>query len=237
MNTRSLCRSFVVLAGILAAAPAARAQWAVIDVQAVARLAQEVGVLQQELAAAQSELQQDRLTLQSMTGRRGMAQLLSGTQRNYLPPDWGTTAALASGTTGTYSALATTVQQLIAAHAILSPAALAALAPDERARLIANRNRIAIGQALFRAALSNASGRFAALQSLIDTIPAATDQKGILDLQARMTAEEAMLQDERAKLATLAGAMRAQAQAAHQQAREAIVANHGQFDTRFRPTP
>ena len=222
---------------LLSVPPAARAQWAVIDVQAVAHLAQEVQMLQRALATAEAQLQQQRLAFQSITGRRGMARLLAGTQRNYLPPDWGSIDALTADASGRYAGLAAAVQQQIRANAVLPTATLASLTPNERARMGAARARVAIAQVLFRAALANASARFGALQSLIDAIPTATDQKGILDLETRIGAEQAMLQDERAKLTTLAGAMRAEAAQARQQIREARVTDQGRFDTRFRPVP
>ena len=222
---------------LLAVPPAARAQWAVIDVQAVAHLAQEVQMLQRALATAEAQLQQQRLAFQSITGRRGMARLLAGTQRNYLPPDWSAIDALTADASGRYAGLAAAVQQQIRANAVLPTATLASLTPNERARMGAARARVAIAQVLFRAALANASARFGALQGLIDAIPTAADQKGILDLETRIGAEQAMLQDERAKLTTLAGAMRAEAAQARQQIREARVADQGRFDTRFRPMP
>ncbi len=215
---------------------AARAQWAVIDVQAVARLAQETQTLQQSLATAQSELQQARQTLQAMSGTRGMERLLAGTVRNYLPPDWDQVAALAAGG-GAYGGLAANVRSLVGSNAILPAAAVALLAPDDQRRLLASRTRIATEQTLFQSALSNASSRFAALQALIDAIPAATDQKGILDLQARINAESGMLQNEQTKLLVLAQTLRAEAAAGRQQEREGIAAGQGRFETRFRPAP
>lgn len=231
-------RRFVLplAAAVLAGAPAAHAQWAVIDVQAVARLAEEAQTLQQSLATAQSELQQARQTLQAMSGTRGMERLLAGTVRNYLPSDWGQVAALGAGG-GAYGDLAASVQGLVGANAVLPEAAVALLAPDEQRRLVATRARIATEQTLFQSALRNASSRFAALQSLIDAIPAATDQKGILDLQARIGAESGMLQNEQTKLLVLAQALRAEAAVARQQQREGIAAGQGRFETRFRPAP
>ena len=78
----------VCLLTSLAAAPAARAQWAVIDVPAIAQLIQEVQTMQQQLATARSQLQSAQQALQAMTGSRGMQTLLAGTTRNYLPSNW-----------------------------------------------------------------------------------------------------------------------------------------------------
>ena len=41
------------------------------------------------------------------------------------------------------------------------------------------------------------------MQTLINAIPSATDQKGILDLQARIQAEQGMLQTDQTKLHVL----------------------------------
>jgi len=221
----------------LFAAQAAQAQWAVVDAPAIAQLIQQVQMLQQALATARSQLQQAEQTLQSMSGGRGMQGLLAGTVRNYLPADWNSVAALTSGGGGTYQQLAAGVQALIGAQAILPPGSLTQLAPGDRQWLVAGRQRIATDQALFRSALANASGRFAAIQSLINAIATATDQKGILDLQARIGAENGMLQNEQTKLLALAQAMQAQNAAARQQMRESIVAGQGRFETRFRPAP
>ena len=236
MNLRRRLPFPAAIAAALVAAPAAQAQWAVIDVQAVARLAAEAQTLQQSLVTAQSELQQARQTLQAMSGTRGMERLLAGTVRNYLPPDWGQVTALAVGG-GTYGSLAASVQGLVGSNAVLPAPAVALLAPDEQRLLLASRARIATEQALFQSALGNASARFAALQSLIDAIPAAADQKGILDLQARIGAESGMLQNEQTKLLVLAQALRAEAAAARQQEREGVVAAQGRFEARFRPAP
>lgn len=235
-NTRSIF-PLVGLAASLCAAPGARAQWAVVDVQAIVQLMQQVQTMQQALATARAQLAQEEQALQSMTGDRGMERLLSGTVRNYLPTDWGALQNLETGTSGSYAALAGEVRTLIGANAVLTAANIAALAPGDRQWLAASRRQVATRQALFRAALANASNRFAAIQSLIDAIPAATDQKGILDLQARIGAEQGMLQDEQSKLIVLSQAMQADGAALSERLRESVVAAHGRFESRFRPVP
>ncbi|MGH8260717.1 MAG: type IV secretion system protein, partial [Steroidobacteraceae bacterium] len=92
-------------------------------------------------------------------------------------------------------------------------------------------------QAIADEALSNASGRFDSLQQLITAIGGATDQKAILDLNARIAAEHAMLQYEQTKLDVLQRALDSQQAADRLQAREQIVALHGRFDSRFAPVP
>ncbi|HTD74558.1 MAG TPA: type IV secretion system protein, partial [Steroidobacteraceae bacterium] len=63
------------------------------------------------------------------------------------------------------------------------------------------------------------------------------DQKGILDLQARINAELGMLQNEQTKLQILNQSTEAQAAALDQQARERVIDGHGRFEARFQPVP
>src|SRR6185312_1839765 len=102
--------AIVAVIALIAMSPAAHAQFAVIDVASVTQLIQQVQTAVQELQTAQSELAQARESYQSFTGTRGMQNLLSGTNRNYLPTDMASLEATLSGSGGTYGALASGVQ-------------------------------------------------------------------------------------------------------------------------------
>src|SRR5882762_4166217 len=91
----------------------------------------------------------------------------------------------------------------VSANAILTPQRLAQLPSGTQQWIQATRQWTAVRQAVARQALTNAGNRFSAIQSLIAAIPAAADQKGILDLQARISAELGMLQNEQIKLQVL----------------------------------
>src|SRR5258708_3663805 len=95
----------------------------------------------------------------------------------------------------------------------------------------------AMEQALAREALANASARFASIQTLIAAISTAGDQKSILDLQARISAELGMLQNQHTKNQVLYQATQAQATVMRQQEREYVIDGHGRFETRFQPAP
>ena len=209
----------------------ARAQWAVIDVNAIDQLVQEVATLRQQLQTAEQSLVQQESQVRAMTGSRGMQNLLSGTNRNYLPPDWNSLASLVTRTSGAYQALAQGVQNLISANAVLTPTQVAQLSPAEQANLNAARQSAAILEATSRAALANTSTRFASLQQLIAAIPSATDQKGALDLQARIEAEQAMLENEHTKLEVLDESIAAQRLAEEQSVREQAIAGVGSLRT------
>jgi type IV secretion system protein VirB5 len=220
----------------LAATPAAWAQWAVVDAPAIVQLIQEVQTTAQQLQTARAQLLQAQQALQTMTGDRGMEQLLGGTVRNYLPSNWTQVTGALQGSGG-FSALSTDVQSIVMANAVLSPQRLATLSPGGQQLIQNSRQWSAMQQALSHQALSNASSRFAAIQTLIAAISSATDQKGILDLQARISAELGMLQNEQTKLQVLNQATQAQESSLRQLGREQVIDGHGPFVARFQPVP
>lgn len=199
----------------------AHAQWAVIDVGAIAQLVRQVATLEQQLQNAEQQLGQAREQYRSMTGGRGMQNLLAGTQRNYLPASWDQLG----------SALAVPMRSTVNANAVLGPAQVAALSPSERQHLSAARTNAALLAVAAQEAYATTSRRFDAIQQLIAAIPSAQDQKGILDLQARIEAEQGMLTNESTKLAVLYQAAQAQQWAREQSAREQVVADVGNLRT------
>lgn len=227
---------FFLLLPLLLLSGVARAQFAVIDVASVTQLISQLQTLEQQLATARSELAQAQAQYQAITGVRGMEQLLAGTNRNYLPGDWGTLAALPSAT-GAYQQLAGQVGGALSAETVLSPARLAQLPPATAAQLQAQRENAALLQGLSRTALANSSTRFAALQQLIDAVGHVADEKASLDLAARIGAENSMLQNEHTKDQVLYQGLQADQWAAAQHARELTISGHGLFDTRFQPHP
>jgi type IV secretion system protein VirB5 len=222
---------------LMAAAPAAQAQFAVIDVAAVTQLVTEVQNLEQALTVAREHLAEAQTELRSMTGNRGMEQLLAGVNRNYLPTDWGQLAAALNNTSTAYAGLSAAIQQALTEDTVLTGQQLATLSPGAQQQLLADRGTAALLQAISRQALANTSSRFADLQQLISTIGTASDQKGILDLNARIGAEQAMLANEQSKLLVLVAAAEAQHWADEEQDGERDIAGQGQFATRFQPTP
>jgi len=143
------------------------------------------------------------LEFQSMTGGRGMDTLLAGTVRNYLPPDWATLNASLTRPSGTYSAFGQGINAQMASNAVLTPQQVAALSPAEREKLLAARQSAALLAVTTHEALAASSNRFVSLQQLIAAIGRAQDQKAALDLQARISAEQTMLQNEQIKLHSL----------------------------------
>jgi type IV secretion system protein VirB5 len=223
-----------VMSALLLVTQGARAQFAVIDIASITQMVQQVQTMGAQLEAVRAQLAQAQAQYQALTGNRGMQSLLSGTVRNYLPADWPQLNGVLQQT-GSYPTLAAALQSSVNGNAVLSASQLALLTPDERLQIDSARKTIGLLQAVAQGALSNSSGRFAAIQQLIDAIPAARDPKGILDLQARIGAEQGMLQNEQNKLQVLFETAVGQQWATQQQQREQIVAGHGRFATRFEP--
>jgi type IV secretion system protein VirB5 len=229
---RKYCRVLLAatLGSITLSSPI-RAQWAVIDVGAITQLVQQVATLERQLQTAQATLTNAQQQFQASVGNRGMQNLLSTTNRNYLPFNWSQLSAAAGQTGGTYQALSAAVQGLMVANAVLTPQQVAALSPAQQSQLQAARQSAALAQSTSRQALDNTSTQFASLQQLINAIPSATDQKGALDLQARIQAEQAMLQNENTKMTVLHQTLEAQEWARKLSAHEQVVADVGSLRT------
>jgi type IV secretion system protein VirB5 len=221
----SIALSLVV--ALLGVCPQAKAQWAVVDVGAIAQLIQQYETLKQQLTTAESQLSQAQAQYQSITGGRGMQNLLNGTNRNYLPSDWSQIVAAINQTGNGLNPLAANIQSSVRANAVLTPQQMATFSPAERTQLQSARNSAAILQAISQQALITTSSRFASLQQLINTIGTASDEKSILDLQARIQAEQVMLQNENTKLGILYQAAQAQEWARKQATREQSIADAG----------
>ena len=228
-----LCAFLILGCGI----PAAQAQFAVIDVASVTQLISQLNTLEQQLAIARDDLAQTKAAYQSTVGGRGMEQLLSGTVRNYLPATWSSFQGAFQVGGGPYSSLSSDLTAALQSNAILSQQVLAGIDPAVQRQLMSQRQAVALLQAVSHEELATTSSRFASLQQLINALGNASDQKSILDLQARIGAESVMLQNEQAKLQVLYQSMVAQQWASQQQGREQVVMSHGQFASRFRPTP
>ena len=166
-----------------------------------------------------------------------MQMLLPGIVRNYLPSDWQPLSGSLQSLGSAYPSLAASIASQLKTNAVLSPAQISALSPQGQQQIQSARTVAAASQAMSRDALSNSSSRFSDLQGLIAAIGTATDQKSILDLNARIAAEQGMLQNEQNKLLSLFQSFQAGNMVTSQQTRENIVAGHGSFANRFQPSP
>jgi type IV secretion system protein VirB5 len=205
----------------------ASAQWAVIDVGAIAQLIEQYITLQDQLTTMRDHLEQARQEYNSLTGGRGMERLLAGTVRNYLPADWRALTDAMNGATGAYGTLARSAEGLLAANTILKPEDLARFSERDRQQIESGRRSTAMLQALTHQALEQMSGRFQSIQQLIDAIPTAQDPKAVMDLQARTQAELGMIALDQGKLQSLYQAFTAEHGARRQRLDEMAIADVG----------
>jgi type IV secretion system protein VirB5 len=223
--------------GMLVSGYRAQAIIPVTDVGAIIQLIQQVEYWKLQIEAMKAQLDQLHATFDALTGPRGMEVLAGMTveQRNYLPPEAQALLALANGGGGGYAGIAAQVAALIKSQAIVSDERLAGMSEGDRAVIERGRSAAALIQVVSQTAYQHTSERFAALQGLIDAIATAPDAKAIADLQARIGAEEAMLQNEQNKLQMVASIAQAQAWSNEQSLHEQVIAGHGQFGDRFEP--
>lgn len=229
MHQKSRVAALAALA--LCIAPVSHAQWAVIDVGAIAQLVQQLSTMEQQLTTMQDHLRQAQQEYQSITGSRGMQNLLSGTVRNYLPSDWQALQGSLTQARNAYPALSAAIQRSISANAVLNSQQLSLLSVPERNQLLGSRQSVALLQATTEQALSTISARFASIQQLIAAIGMAKDQKAILDLQARISAEQGMLANDQSKLQVINQGVQAQVWANQQKSRELALSDIGSLRT------
>jgi type IV secretion system protein VirB5 len=224
---RKLFIATLALLGSVTLSIPAVAQIPVTDVGAIAQLIAQLQEMESQLEALESQLNTARSTLQSISGQRGLQNLLNGVVRNYLPTDWDQLQSVASNGGGSYGGLAAQLQAIISSNAVLSPTDLAALMPTQRTAVQQARTAAASLGVITRSALSNSSSRFQDIQQLISAIGAAPDQKSILELQARINGELGMLQNEQIKLQTLFQSATADSQLRSQRSLEQALADVG----------
>lgn len=218
----------LTLATALALGLGAPAVWAsgipVVDVAAIAEAIKQYQQMVEQLATLNSQLNQAKQQYESMTGGRGMENLLANETRNAVPASWQESLAMMEGS-GEISNLARSIRDQASR---VDTATLDQLAPELREMHASLGNSAASEQAVAGTSYDHASQRFARLQQLMDAIPAATDMKAIADLQARVQVEQLMLQNEAIKMQSLAQVAVSQQRIENQQQRDLLLkANAG----------
>jgi type IV secretion system protein VirB5 len=224
---RKLIQILALVTALFGGTPA-RAGVPVIDVanlanslQQVLAWAEQYQQMYQQYQQLVQQYNQAVSTFNSLNGIRGMADLVNNPAlRKYLPNEWGQTMDLINNPNG-YSNLQSSVNSLKAGMKVwgLDQTNLNANSSAGRA-FVGSQNQVAMNRALGEEGYKQASERITAIQTLVDKVNAAPEQKDVLDLQARIQAEQAMVQNENVKLALLSQLQQAQRDLQAQQARE-----------------
>ena len=189
-------------------------------------MASQLKELQQQYQVMQQQYQQLQQTYNSISGIRNMGDIVNNPAlRKYLPPDYQQVLTLGTGVAnGNYGTLDGAVNGMKQATKILDIAdtGLDPNSPAGKAYQNA-QNQAAVNRVLAEESFRQSGVRIDDLQQLLNKVNNAPDDKDIQDLQARIQAEQVMLQNESIRLASLAQLAQAQRDITEQQAREIIM--------------
>ncbi|MET3135227.1 type IV secretion system protein VirB5 [Oxalobacteraceae bacterium GrIS 1.11] len=206
----------------------------VIDVTSVAvqqtqlaQAIQQVAAWAQQYEQMVQQIQQMQQQIQNTTGGRGFSALLNDSTfqaaRRMLPPDAQTLLSLANG--GSYGNLASSINSIKQATTSLNSGSFSSATAANQWQ--ADLNRAASNKALSMEAYTDAIQRLQNLEGMISQVSQTQDPKAIGELQARINAEQGIIQNEQAKIQAMSMLVSAEKQIAEQQARETSIKTAG----------
>jgi len=234
---RRFLRSALLAAALMGTAGPAPAQLVVHDPTSYASLVRQAQTALDQLQALRGQLAEAQRLEGGLNNPAGLAdlapQLAAPELRAALPPLDAVRRA-AGGDLEALGALAPRARRLREAARLYRPG------PDDDAGQTLARagDRAARDQALAEAAAAAGERRRSGLEQLAGAIGAAPTARGVLELQARLAAEQALTANDQLRLQALAMSQAAEARLAEQQAREraaaAAAARHALFRSALR---
>lgn len=186
---------FIAVIGI-AFTSTIQAQEAVIDVGAIAQLASQAATLSQQLSEAKNQVTQLKTTYDSLTGSRDLGTTMNNPAlRNYLPQDW--QKVYDSVKQGGYAGLSGTAKTM---YKQVYDGCKHSTVEDERLTCEAAAVKGAQDKGFATDAYSKAQDRMNQIDQLMEKINQTQDPKAIAEIQARIGAEQANIQNEQTKL-------------------------------------
>lgn len=194
------------------------------SIEQVIAWGQQSGQMVQQIQEARNQFTQLQNTYNSMTGNRGLGTLLNGAvdqaARRYLPGDATQLGQLGSGVAG-FGSLQATINRYKSSVTSLPPTWFPAGSPA--ANTLASRvNSLATQQALGEAAYTSNAQRTADLEDMISTIGTANDPKAVAEINARITAQQALITNESTRIQALTYMQQLEKQQNDQRAREVV---------------
>lgn len=200
-SRHKLCAAACLAAAALASSPARAQGIPVID---VANLIQAIQQVMNDVTEIQNQVQQItqlQAQLNSINGARNLGRVSDNpTLRNYLPAE-AYTFVNAVNTSG-YAGLTGTSRALRDAGMVYN---CMDLAGADRTRCQAALAAPYQTKGLLQDAMRSAAGRLSQIDALMGQIDATTDQKAVLEIQARIGAENALLAHEVSQVQLLQG--------------------------------
>lgn len=221
--TRKTILAGLVAGSLVATSQAMASGIPVVDIasniQNAFHYVKDVAHMASEIVQLKAQLQQAEDTFRSMNGVRGMASLLNNPMaREYLPKEASDIYDLAKG--AGHGPLVGVIRDIRDTNAMLNAGDMRNSNAEMNDILSLYQYKLATSQATADAAFDQAGARFQKLQQLLDKVNAAPDDKDIQDLQARIDAEQVMMQNEMTKLDMLARLQSVQERTVQQQRRE-----------------
>jgi type IV secretion system protein VirB5 len=202
---------------------AARAQITVFDPTNYAKAVEEATTALNQLHQLEQQVTQGAQLLTSLNRNSGvnlLAPVLQQPSLRTLLPDIDALVAAGRGDLTQLGALASAAQAIRSQNRLYTPQAGDALASEIEAAGNRAARDLAAGQAIGAAAQT----RLAGLQQLQTALDAAGDARAVIDLQARLLAEQAMIANDQMRLQGLAMAQAAEDRLQQQRDRERMAA-------------
>ena len=218
-------RSILPIAVALAAMTAvpAQAQTLVHDPRSLAQMVQDAKTAIEQLDSLKAQVQQGQelfASLNELSNVNAIAERLGLPEIRNPLPDMATLRSAADGDLSAHGELAQRADAIRRQTRVYTPDAPSAAADAlERAGARTARD-LAIGETVDRAATDRLEG-LETLRRALDTAPNA---RAVMDLNARLAAEQALIQNEQVRLQGLALTQAAEARLEEQRARERIAA-------------
>jgi|GEM_PF-6707309 len=211
-----------------------QAQMAVIDVQSLSALRQQLTAWQTQINLLQNQVKQMDTVIQNQSGNRGYVNTLRAplTTLNYLSPSWQSSTGLSIPSVSDQNTL-----DLISKNNVLTRAIASNLSDTALQKIQQHQFLNAQAQSFNQQAYSQSSARMARINSLIDQIGTTHDPQSSAELQNRLQGEELLLLNELIKLVSIQNNTNADGAALTQSSRESNLVNHGSIATRFHPKP
>lgn len=208
----------------LAAQPAA-AQTIVYDPTNYAKLVQQAETALQQLQQLQQQVTNGQSLLTSLntnSGVNGLATILSSpTVRVFLPDTLAYVSAGQGGHLGQLGPLSANAQSIRGQNRLYTPPASDPIAAD----IEAEGDRAARDLAASQAIGTTTQARLTGLQQLQTSLSTAGNARAVLDLQARIQVEQAMIANDQMRIQGLAMTQAAEAQVQAQRDRERMEAD------------
>jgi len=213
--------SRLLIAAALAGLPAygfAQQGVPVFDAGAIAKHVEQIGKLTEQIKTMQAQLTQAKQLYESfnkLTDVNDVASLLSSDEfRKHLPKEFGEIEKLVSGGGGS---LASVVDRYLDQNRVYQGGDANSFYRTELDRIARHTGaKHSIGQSVY----DTASKRIDGLEELRQKITASKDAKDVLDLSARIQAEQALLQNEVLRMQGLAMVQQARGEMDGQRAEE-----------------